>query len=44
MDATDKKTLDLLARIGQDLFKQNVELLKPFILDKVEQYTHHVKL
>lgn len=44
MDATDKKTLDLLARIGQDLFKQNVELLKPFIQNKVEQYTHHIKL
>ena len=40
MDATDKETLDRLANIGQDLFKQNVEVLLPFIQNKVEQYHH----
>ena len=44
MDATDKKSLDLLTRIGQNLYKQKVELLKPFIQNKVEQYPHHIKL
>ncbi len=41
MDATDKDSLDRLANIGQELFKQNVESLLPFIQNKVEKY-HHI--
>ena len=42
MDATDKYSLDLLANIGQNLFKLNVDLLKPFIQDKIEPYKHNI--
>ena len=42
MDATDKYSLDLLANIGQNLFKQNVDLIKPFIQDKIEAYKHYI--
>ena len=42
MDATDKNSLDRLANIGQNLFKKNVELIKPFIQDKIEPYNHNI--
>ena len=42
MDATDKYSLDLLANIGQNLFKLNVDLLKPFIQDKIAPYKHNI--
>ena len=42
MDATDKYSLDLLANIGQNLFKQNVDLIKPFIQNKIEPYKHNI--
>ena len=44
MDATDQGSLDRLSRIGQNLYRQKVDLLMPFIENKVEQYTHHIKL
>lgn len=44
MDATDQDSLDRLSRIGQNLYRQKVDLLMPFIENKVEQYTHHIKL
>lgn len=42
MDATDKNSLDRLANIGQNLFKKNVDLIKPFIQDKIEPYNHNI--
>lgn len=44
MDATDKKILDKLVTIGQDLFKQNVDILRPFITQKVQKYNHNVNI
>lgn len=41
MDSSDSHSLTLLENIGQDLYKQNLELLKPFILQKAKQYNHN---
>lgn len=42
MDATDQASLARLANIGQELFKQEAERLKPFIQNKVEPYKHNI--
>lgn len=43
MDATDKTSLDRLANIGQNLYKKNVDIIKPFICDKIKPYSHNIK-
>lgn len=42
MDATDKYSLNRLSNIGQNLFKKNVDLIRPFIQEKIEPYNHYV--
>lgn len=41
MDATDKHSLDRLTNIGQNLFKQNAEYIKPFIKNRIAPYKHN---
>ena len=42
MDATDKYSLDRLSNIGQNLFKKNIDLIRPFIQDKIVPYNHNI--
>jgi hypothetical protein len=42
MDASDEDSLNRLANIGQELYKNNLEYLKHFIQHKIEPYKHNI--
>ena len=44
MDATDEESLIRLANIGQELFKQELDHLLPFVQNKIDPYKHNIKL
>jgi patatin-like phospholipase/acyl hydrolase len=42
MDASDDESLNRLANIGQELYKNDLEHLKHFIQHKIEPYKHNI--
>ena len=40
LDTTNKHSLDRLLNIGQELYKEHGELMKPFLDNKIIPYEH----